>query len=69
MLIIWDRMFGTFVEESPKRKCIYGLDARQRPLGTFNPLWHQLQHLACTLRLAFAKVGRVSTVGQTASLP
>ncbi|GAB4817691.1 hypothetical protein N2152v2_004737 [Parachlorella kessleri] len=55
MLIIWDRMLGTFVEESPKRTCVYGLDARQRPLGTFNPLCHQLQHLACTLRLALAK--------------
>ncbi|MGD8326568.1 MAG: sterol desaturase family protein [Sphingomonadales bacterium] len=35
VFIIWDRMFGTFVEEDPQEKCRYGI---VRNLGTFNPL-------------------------------
>ena len=34
-LIIWDRMFGTFVEELPQDSPRYGL---VRNIGTFNPL-------------------------------
>ena len=34
-LIIWDRMFGTFVPESREEKCRYGI---VKNLGTFNPL-------------------------------
>jgi sterol desaturase/sphingolipid hydroxylase (fatty acid hydroxylase superfamily) len=34
-LIIWDRMFGTFVPESDEEKCRYGI---VKNLGTFNPL-------------------------------
>ncbi len=34
MLVIWDRMFGTFVEED--EKCVYGT---QTPLNSWNPLW------------------------------
>ena len=34
-LIIWDRMFGTFVEEDPKEPCDYGLVV---PMTTLNPL-------------------------------
>ena len=34
-LIIWDRMFGTFVPEQDEEKCRYGII---KNLGTFNPL-------------------------------
>ena len=34
-LIIWDRMFGTFVAEDPKEPCDYGLVV---PMTTLNPL-------------------------------
>ncbi|GER06524.1 hypothetical protein GCM10007972_02220 [Iodidimonas muriae] len=34
-LIIWDRMFGTFVPELDEEKCRYGT---VKQLGTFNPL-------------------------------
>lgn len=34
-LIVWDRMFGTFVPESEEEKCRYGII---RNLGSFNPL-------------------------------
>ena len=40
MLIIWDRMFGTFQPEGPK--VIYGL---VHPLASWNPLWAQASHL------------------------
>ncbi|XP_073485624.1 alkylglycerol monooxygenase [Aquarana catesbeiana] len=39
-LIIWDRMFGTFVAE--KDKVVYGLT---HPINTFEPFTVQLQHL------------------------
>lgn len=35
ILIIWDRMFGTFVAEADEEPCRYGITAN---LGTFNPL-------------------------------
>lgn len=40
MLIIWDRIFGTFAPES--EKVIYGL---VHPLNSWNPLWAQFHHL------------------------
>mmetsp|Transcript_28972 Transcript_28972/g.48890 ORF Transcript_28972/g.48890 Transcript_28972/m.48890 type:complete len:524 (-) Transcript_28972:123-1694(-) len=40
VLIIWDRIFGTFVEEKDRRD-VYGL---AKPLGTFNPLLANYQH-------------------------
>lgn len=35
ILIIWDRMFGTFQEEDPNEPCEYGI---LKYLGTFNPI-------------------------------
>ncbi len=64
MLIIWDRLFGTFEEEHESRQCIYGLDAQRRPLGTYNPLWHQLQHLFSTLHLAATQAGGPIDLGR-----
>lgn len=40
MLIIWDRIFGTFTPES--EKVIYGL---VHPLNSWNPLWAQFHHI------------------------
>ncbi len=40
ILIVWDRLFGTFQEEDDARPCIYGTRA---PLRSFNPLWANLQ--------------------------
>ena len=36
LLIIWDRLFGTFAEEDDNEKVIYGL---RTPLQSWNPLW------------------------------
>jgi sterol desaturase/sphingolipid hydroxylase (fatty acid hydroxylase superfamily) len=40
ILIVWDRLFGTFVEEDDADPVVYGTRA---PLRSFNPLWANLQ--------------------------
>ena len=40
ILIVWDRLFGSFVEEDDRDPVIYGTRA---PLRSFNPLWANLQ--------------------------
>ena len=47
ILIVWDRLFGTFEEERDAEPCVYGTRA---PLRSFNPLWANLEvyvALAC----------------------
>ncbi|CAD7701697.1 unnamed protein product [Ostreobium quekettii] len=53
VLIIWDRMFGTFEEERDDKPCLYGLDERQVPLDTHNPMWQQLFHWVPTIKMFF----------------
>lgn len=40
ILILWDRMFGTFVEEDEADPPVYGTRA---PLRSFNPIWANLE--------------------------
>jgi sterol desaturase/sphingolipid hydroxylase (fatty acid hydroxylase superfamily) len=40
ILIVWDRLFGTFAEEDDGERVVYGTRA---PLRSFNPLWANLQ--------------------------
>ncbi len=40
ILILWDRLFGSFVEEDDRDPVVYGTRA---PLRSFNPLWANLQ--------------------------
>ena len=40
ILIVWDRLFGTFVEEDERDPVVYGTRA---PLRSFDPLWANLQ--------------------------
>jgi sterol desaturase/sphingolipid hydroxylase (fatty acid hydroxylase superfamily) len=40
ILIVWDRLFGTFEDEDPAEPCVYGTRA---PLRSWNPLWANLQ--------------------------
>ncbi len=42
ILIIWDKLFGTFVEESPSITPVYGIT---RPAQTWNPIRINFQHL------------------------
>ena len=41
MLVLWDRMFGTFAEERPHETIVCGV---RKPLHSFNPLWGNLHH-------------------------
>jgi sterol desaturase/sphingolipid hydroxylase (fatty acid hydroxylase superfamily) len=40
IFIVWDRLFGSFVEEDDAEPCVYGTRA---PLRSWNPLWANLQ--------------------------
>jgi sterol desaturase/sphingolipid hydroxylase (fatty acid hydroxylase superfamily) len=40
ILIVWDRMFGTFEPERDDEPCVYGTRA---PLRSWNPVWANLQ--------------------------
>lgn len=40
ILILWDRIFGTFIEEDDDRKIVYGT---RNPLRSWNPLWANLE--------------------------
>ncbi len=47
ILIIWDRMFGTFAEERDDEPVVYGV---RNPLHSWDPLWGNLQ--------VYAQIGR-----------
>ena len=47
ILIVWDRLFGTFVEEDDADPCVYGT---RSPLRSWNPVWANLQVYAELLR-------------------
>ncbi len=40
ILIVWDRLFGSFEEEHEAEPCVYGT---RSPLRSWNPLWANLQ--------------------------
>jgi sterol desaturase/sphingolipid hydroxylase (fatty acid hydroxylase superfamily) len=40
ILILWDRLFGSFAEEDDAEPCVYG---SRGPLRSWNPLWANLQ--------------------------
>lgn len=40
ILILWDRLFGTFQEEDDREPCVYGT---RSPLRSWNPVWANLQ--------------------------
>ena len=40
ILIVWDRLFGTYAEEDEREPCVYGT---RSPLRSWNPLWANLQ--------------------------
>jgi len=43
ILIVWDRLFGSFQEEDEREPCVYGT---RGPLRSWNPLWANLQYYA-----------------------
>ncbi len=40
ILIVWDRLFGSFIEEDDAQPCVYGTRV---PLRSWNPVWANLQ--------------------------
>jgi hypothetical protein len=38
--VVWDRIFGSFIEEDDAEPCVYGTRA---PLRSWNPLWANLE--------------------------
>jgi sterol desaturase/sphingolipid hydroxylase (fatty acid hydroxylase superfamily) len=51
-LIVWDRLFGTYVEE--EEPCVYGIT---KPLASCNPLWAQLHYWVWLVQQSFALRG------------
>jgi alkylglycerol monooxygenase len=47
ILILWDRLFGTFETERVEEPCVYGT---RSPLRSFNPLWANLEVYAKSWR-------------------
>ena len=43
ILILWDRLFGTYADERDDETIIYGV---RTPLRSYNPLWGNLHHYA-----------------------
>ncbi|MFZ9386823.1 MAG: sterol desaturase family protein [Chitinophagaceae bacterium] len=50
IFIIWDKLFGTFVEEKPEIPPVYGIT---RPARTWNPIRINFQHLVLMIRDAW----------------
>jgi sterol desaturase/sphingolipid hydroxylase (fatty acid hydroxylase superfamily) len=50
ILILWDRLFGTFEDEHADEPCVYGT---RSPLRSFNPLWANLEVYAALARDAW----------------
>jgi sterol desaturase/sphingolipid hydroxylase (fatty acid hydroxylase superfamily) len=54
ILILWDRLFGTFADERDGEKIIYGV---RSPLRSLNPLWANLHYYADLWRSTGAAQG------------
>lgn len=50
VLIVWDRLFGTFCEEDSREPCVYGTRA---PLRSWDPLWANAEVYAALARDAW----------------
>ena len=50
LLCVWDRLFGTFSEETDEEEIVYGITT---PLNTWNPVWANVHIFAGMLRDAW----------------
>jgi alkylglycerol monooxygenase len=55
ILIIWDRIFGTFQKE--EEECVYGT---VKPLASFNPIWANFQYLFELIKLSWKAKGFIN---------
>ena len=54
ILILWDRLFGTFADEREGEKIIYGI---RKPLQSFNPVWGNFHYYADLWRESVQAIG------------
>lgn len=52
VLIIWDRLFGTFQAELPKDKIIYGLTHQPEEMGPVNIVFHEFKAMLADVKRA-----------------
>jgi alkylglycerol monooxygenase len=60
ILILWDRLFGTFADERAGERIVYGV---RQPLASFNPLWGNLHYYADLWQAARAAQGWRARLG------
>ena len=60
MLILWDRLFGTFAEEREGEKIVYGI---RKPLRSFDPVWGNLHTFAALWRESVSASGWRAKLG------
>ncbi|MDF1680389.1 sterol desaturase family protein [Ponticaulis sp.] len=47
VFIIWDKMFGTFIEEDPDEEPVYGI---VKPINSYNPIWIAYHEMIALIR-------------------
>lgn len=52
VLIIWDRIFGTFQEELPEEKIVYGLTHQPEDMGPVNIVFHEFRAMSADIKRA-----------------
>ncbi|MBB5634345.1 sterol desaturase/sphingolipid hydroxylase (fatty acid hydroxylase superfamily) [Pedobacter cryoconitis] len=52
VLIIWDRMFGTFQEELPEETVVYGLTHQPEDTGPVNIVFHEFKAMTADMKRA-----------------
>jgi alkylglycerol monooxygenase len=60
ILVVWDRLFGTFADERAGERIVYGV---RQPLASFNPLWGNLHYYADLWQAARAAQGWRAKLG------
>lgn len=60
VLIIWDRIFGTFQEELPEEKIIYGLTHQPEDMGPVNIVFHEFRAMSADVKRAPGFKNKVS---------
>ena len=60
ILIVWDRLFGSFAEERDDEKIVYGI---RTPLQSFNPVWGNLHYYVHLFRASLNTKGWLAKIG------
>ncbi|SMC82074.1 sterol desaturase family protein [Pedobacter nyackensis] len=59
VLIIWDRIFGTFQEELPEEDVIYGLTKQPKDTGAVNIIFHEFKALMADVKKASRLIDKI----------